>query len=239
MPIFKYENVSIHYELYGEGFPILLFAPGGMRSSIEFWTNSEWNPIEELSGHYQVIAMDQRNAGSSIAPITGSDGWASYTADHIALIDHLEIEQLHLLGGCIGGPYCFGVIQEIADRVCSAILQQPIGHEDNRELFYAMFDSWAESLRSIHPGTSSEDWTNFRENMFDPPFLYNTTREFVQNCKTPLLVLMGSDPYHPESVSREIAVLAPHAQLLENWKNPDQDNTVRLVLNFLSQNTPH
>ncbi len=39
MPTFKRADVSIYYEEYGTGYPILLFAPGGMRSSIEFWAN--------------------------------------------------------------------------------------------------------------------------------------------------------------------------------------------------------
>ena len=234
----RYGNVSIHYQVFGEGFPILLFAPGGMRSAISFWRGSEWDPIEALSQDFMVIAMDQRNAGSSRAPVTSNDGWSTYTEDHIALMDHLQIEKLHLMGGCIGGPYCFGVIQSAPDRVCCAVLQQPIGAENNRDLFYSMFDAWADPIKADHPEASDQDWNSFRANMFDRPFLYNTTRDFVQACHTPLLVLMGSDPYHPESVSREIADLALNANLIENWKNPSADNTVVQVISFLRKHTP-
>ena len=229
---------SIHYEVFGEGFPILLFAPGGMRSSIGFWRSSEWDPIRELMPHYQVIAMDQRNAGASLAPVAGTDGGTPYTADHVALLDHLGIEKTHLMGGCIGGPYCFGVIQAIPDRVCSAVLQQSIGNEENTELFFSMFDQWADPIKPEHPEATESDWNQFRANMFDQPFLYNTTREFVEQCETPLLVLMGSDPYHPESVSREIHRLAPNSVMMEQWKNPEVDNTVDQVLAFLGENTP-
>ncbi len=234
----KNGDVSIHYEVFGEGFPILLFAPGGMRSSIGFWRSSEWDPIRELMPHYQVIAMDQRNAGASRAPVAGTDGWDTYTADHVALLDHLGIEKTHLMGGCIGGPYCFGVIQAIPDRVCSAVLQQSIGNEENTELFFSMFDQWADPIKPEHPEATESDWNQFRANMFDQPFLYNTTREFVEQCETPLLVLMGSDPYHPESVSREIHRLAPNSVMMEQWKNPEVDNTVDQVLAFLGENTP-
>lgn len=34
----------------------------------------------------------------------------------------------------------------------------------------------------------------------------------------PLLVLMGEDVYHPEATSRRVAELAPHATLIERWK---------------------
>lgn len=238
MPTLNYGKVAIHYEIHGDGFPILLFAPGGMRSAISFWQGSEWNPIEALSPNFRVIAMDQRNAGLSRAPVHATNGWSDYTKDHIALLDHLNVEKTHLLGGCIGGPYCLGVIQVAPERVCSAVLQQPIGEEDNRDLFYSMFDAWADSIRGDHPEASQLDWESFRANMFNQRFLYNTSRRFVQECRTPLLILMGSDPYHPESVSREIADLAPNAKLIEKWKNPSTDNTIEQVQSFLHAHTP-
>ncbi len=238
MPTLNYGKVAIHYEIYGDGFPILLFAPGGMRSAISFWQGSEWNPIEALSSNFKVIAMDQRNAGASRAPVSAANGWSDYTQDHIALLDHLNVEETHLLGGCIGGPYCMGVIQSAPERVCSAVLQQPIGEEDNRDLFYSMFDAWADAIKGDHPEASQLDWESFRANMFNQRFLYNTSRQFVKECQTPLLILMGSDPYHPESISREIADLSPNAKLVEKWKNPSTDNTIEQVQSFLHAHTP-
>ncbi len=238
MPVFSDQDVHLYYEEYGAGFPILLFAPGGMRSSIPFWEGSQWNPIESLSPHFRVIAMDQRNAGKSTAPIKGTDGWHVYTEDHLRLLDHLQIDRCHVLGGCIGGPYCFGVMQAAPDRVAAAVLQQTIGLENNRQAFYDMFDSWAESLREERPEVSESDWQQFRSNMYDGDFLFNTDRDFVRNCELPMLVLMGSDLYHPESTSREVAELAPNAVLIEHWKDPAKDGTVQGVLDFLKSNTP-
>ena len=238
MTIFDRNGISIRYETYGDGYPVLAFAPGGMRSAISFWQTSEWNPLETLSREFQVIAMDQRNAGESTAPISSNDGWHTYTSDHIALLDHLKIEKTHLIGGCIGGPYCLGIIQAIPGRISSAVLQRPIGSENNRHLFYEMFDSWADAIKNDHPEASAEAWISYRSNMFDHDFLYNVDREFVSGCTTPLLVLMGSDPYHPEPISREIARLAPNAALIEEWKDPEANHTVEHVLQFLRENTP-
>ena len=142
------------------------------------------------------------------------------------------------MGGCIGGPYCFGVMQAAPERVAAAILQQTIGYDDNRKAFYDMFDAWADELRHKYSDLSEDDWNQFRSNMYDGGFLFNVDRDFVRGCSTPMLVLMGSDLYHPESTSREIAELAPNAQLIESWKNPQSDNTVQIVLNFLQENTP-
>ena len=239
MPIFEtHDQAKIYYEEYGTGFPILLFAPGGMRSAISFWRTSEWDPIESLSPHYRVIAIDQRNAGKSTAPVKGSDGWQTYTLDHIALLDHLGIEKTHIIGGCIGGPYCMGLIDTAPERVSAVILQQSIGADNNKTLFYEMFDSWANPIKKFHPETTNDDWTQFRGNMFDGSFLYNVDETFVEQIEKPLLVLMGSDPYHPEVISRAIVRLAPNATLIEKWKEPFEDNTVAKVEDFLKRHTP-
>ena len=37
MPIFERGETKLYYEEQGAGFPILLIAPGGMRSSVSFW----------------------------------------------------------------------------------------------------------------------------------------------------------------------------------------------------------
>ena len=127
MPTFERNGVSLYYEESGSGFPILLFAPGGMRSSIEFWAKSPFDPTKEFAEDFRVIAMDQRNAGKSRAPLSASDGWHTYSADHIALLDHLKIDKCHVMGGCIGGSYCLGAIQAAPNRISAAVLQQPIG----------------------------------------------------------------------------------------------------------------
>ena len=239
MPTFEQGSVALYYEVSGEGFPVLLFAPGGMRSAIDFWAG-EWNPIDALAPHFQVIAMDQRNAGKSRAPITASDGWHSYAEDHVALLDHLGIERCHVLGGCIGGPYCFGVIQAAPDRIASAVLQQTIGYDgQNRQAFYDMFDSWAQALQADFPEVSDEAWSQFRGNMYDGDFVFNVSRDFVRGCTTPLLVLKGDDLYHPAVTSLEIAELAPNVDLVEDWIGEENAaRTTETVVRFLKAHTP-
>src|SRR5579863_4956483 len=149
MPVFERAGVSLYYEEYGSGYPLLLFAPGGMRSSIDFWRHSPFDPTAELAQDFRVIAMDQRNAGRSRAPISAADGWETYAADHLALLDHLGARRAHVLGGCIGSSYCLGLCRRAPDRVSAAVLQNPIGlSADNRDLFMGMFDSWAAGLTS-------------------------------------------------------------------------------------------
>ncbi len=239
MPFFERDDVRIHYEEYGEGFPVLLFAPGGMRSSIGAWRGSPFDPIKVLSPHFRVIAMDQRNAGESTAPIRETDGWHVYTEDHVGLLDHIGVERCHLLGGCIGGPYCLGLIEAAPERIASAVLQQTIGFDDNRDAFHQMFDSWADDLRPKRSEVAASAWQQFRERMYSGDFVFNVSREFVNSCSTPLLVLLGNDLYHPAVTSREVAELAPNAELVERWKEPEVvSDTVERVLSFLRTHTP-
>ena len=151
MPTFKYDGATIYYEEHGKGFPILTFAPAGLASTIKVWSSpsAPINPTTEFAGEYRVIAMDQRNAtgGRSYAPITAKDGWHSYAADHIALLDHLNIERCHLYGQCIGGSFIMSLIKAQPQRVQSAVLAQPIGRvgplKPGRA---ARFDEWAKPI---------------------------------------------------------------------------------------------
>ena len=239
MPIFERGETKLYYEERGAGFPILLIAPGGMRSSVSFWEKTPWNPIEQLAPSYRVIAMDQRNAGQSTAPVSAADSWHTYTQDHLALMDHLGVKAFHVAGMCIGGPYCMGLIQAAPQRVASAILFQTIGLSDNRQAFFDMFDGWAAELKPGRPDVDAEAWESFKTNMYSGDFLFNVSKEFVSQCQTPLLVLLGDDLYHPQATSREIAALAPKATLVERWKEPEHIPTAKqAVERFLAEHTP-
>jgi pimeloyl-ACP methyl ester carboxylesterase len=235
VPFFEREGVSLYYEDDGDGEPVLLLAPGGMHSRVGAWRKAPWNPLERLRGSHRVIAMDQRNGGRSTAPIRSDDGWPTYTRDQVALLDHLGVERFAVVGMCIGGPYIMGLIKAAPQRIRAAVMLQPIGLEDNREAFYALFDGWAEALRDRHPEADGATWAAFRETMFGGDFMFGATRDDVAACSTPLLVLMGDDPYHPASISREVARLAPRARLIEQWKHPDQVETAdRAIRSFLA-----
>jgi pimeloyl-ACP methyl ester carboxylesterase len=240
MPTFTRDDVTLYYEEYGSGYPVLLFAPGGMRSSIEFWKKAPFDPAVELARDFRVIAMDQRNAGMSRAPVSSGDGWEVYTADHLALLDHLGITRCHLMGGCIGSSYCLGLIKAVPARITAAVLQNPIGLTPmNRELFYRMFDEWAAELKRGRPETDAAALASFRQRMYGGDFVFNVSRDFVRSMKTPIMVLCGSDAFHPTPISQEIAQLAPGAEIIMNWKTPDVlEDAVHRVRKFLSAHQP-
>jgi pimeloyl-ACP methyl ester carboxylesterase len=240
MPLFERGDVTLHYEEYGSGYPLLLIAPGGMRSTIEFWGRMPFDPMKEFAGDFRVIAMDQRNAGASRAPIGAADGWQTYTADQLSLLDHLGIRRCHIMGGCIGSSYCLGLIQAAPERISAAVLQNPIGlSADNRESFRGMFDDWANELKQQRTEVADDTLRGFRENMFGGEFVFTVSRDFVRSCHTPLLVLPGGDQFHPRATAEEIVELAPNAELLSPWAAPEAvENTVKRIRSFLQSHTP-
>ncbi len=233
MAYFERGDTKLYYELHGrpDGFPVLLIAPGGMRSSVGFWDHTPWNPIEHLGGTYRVIAMDQRNAGLSTAPVSAEDGWPTYTADQLALLDHLGVERFAVAGMCIGGSYIMALSAAAPARLAAGIVFQTIGLDDNRQAFYDMFDSWADELRTQRPDVPGEAWAAFRERMYGvDDFLFTADGEACRRCPTPLLVLLGNDLYHPESSSRRLAELAPQATLVERWKEPAHHDAAKSAI---------
>ena len=229
MPTLDRDGITLHYETWGEGPPVLLLAPGGLRASrIDTWENAPWNPIEALSDRHRVIAMDQRNTGTSFAPVTADDGWPSYAADQLAIIDHLGIERFSVLGMCIGGAFIMELLSEVPERLDAAVALQPIGLEGNRSEFRTIFETWREEISADHPEATDADWEGLWDNLYGrDDTLWSVPDSFLPTVATPLLVLQGNDVYHPKAASRLLASRVPSATLIERWKDPDDQPAAR------------
>ena len=242
MPSFDHHGAHIHYEEFGQGFPILTFAPAGLQSVIAVWgqPSAPINPTTEFADSFRVVAMDQRNAGGqSRAPITAESGWDDYTADHIALLDHLRIDRCHLYGQCIGGSFIINMLKHHPERVASAVLAQPIGRvgpmAPGRP---ARFNGWAETLGD-HPEATPAVLDAFCRNLYTPGFVYCADRDFVKTIKTPCLLLAGNDEAHPWPISEELSKLIPNCEFLPEWKSGAALEAARpKVKAFLAQHTP-
>jgi pimeloyl-ACP methyl ester carboxylesterase len=240
MPQFEYDSTSIHFEECGTGFPVLLIAPGAMESAIEMWQGATINPLALYADTFRLIAMDQRNAGRSTGPLEPSDPWAAYARDQLALLDHLGVDQFHVMGACIGGSFALKLIEQASARVAAAVLEQPVGiTEGNGPLYEQMWRSWGARL-SRRPDLSPEQIEEFGNRMWRDDFVVSVSRDFVRSCSTPLLVLPGTDRYHPTGTGREIAKLAPAGQILEPWNDTQDhvDHAAATVRSFLQAHTP-
>jgi pimeloyl-ACP methyl ester carboxylesterase len=237
MPFIQRGDASIYYEEYGSGYPILLLSPGSLNSTIEAWHHSPWDPTVELPSDYRVIAMDQRNAGQSRAPIRETDDWDTYLADHLALIDQLGIERTHIMGACIGVSFALKIIQARPQLVSATVMQQPIGANAPRTVSDG-FNRWRDQLTN-HPEATPAVMQRFHDNLYGPLFVYSVDRAFVHSCTMPMIVLPGNDQAHPYEIAKELAELAPNAEFIPEWRDgAARESAFTRVRDFLRAHTP-
>ena len=248
MPVFTRPDAEIYYEVHGTGHPLLLFAAGGLRSQLAYWRHSPSNPaaappwmdpMTALSPRFTVIGMDQRNAGQSRGTVTASDGWHTFAADHLALMDHLGHRRFHVMGGCIGASYCLSLCERAPDRITAAVLQNPIGFHENRATWDDIVGGFAKTMLERDPTLTPEIIQSFGRNMFGGDFVFSVSREFVKRCRTPLLLQPGTDTPHPAETSAEIERLAPNLEVQKDWRGPTYlAESIRRVSDFLTRHTP-
>jgi len=130
MPTATCDGIATRYEVSGAGPPLLLFSPGGFNGALENWGTfgiyKRLNLLEHLSERYTCIAFDKRESGQSggrVERIT----WDDYAAQGLGLLDHLEVERAHLLGGCIGCSIAAALAVARPERVTSLVLYSPAG----------------------------------------------------------------------------------------------------------------
>lgn len=100
MSFFDYDGCQLHYEEYGQGAPLLLVH--GLGSSTLDWEEQ----TSVLAAHYRVIAIDLRGHGRSDKPVEHYS-IAGFAEDVAALIEHLKLEPVHLVGISMGGMIGF------------------------------------------------------------------------------------------------------------------------------------
>ena len=239
--------VRIRYEEVGSGFPLLIIAGGGLKSTISALARGPFDPIAEFKDEYRCIAADLRNAtgGQSSGPLEIERPWDSYTDDHLGLMDHLGIDKFMVMGFCIGGPFIWNLLRRAPDRVVAAVLAQPSGSRpEARDLFYeGNMKNWGPALVARRPEITMEMVDKFLTRMYrtNPDFVFTVTRDFVRNCQTPVLILPDDIPAHPYAVAMEAAMLAPKAEVsMFPWKEPKEriPLAVRQIRSFLRAHRP-
>ena len=249
MSFYEKGAVRIHYEEAGSGYPLLVIAGGGLNSTIAGLSgpSSPYNPMTEFKGEYRCIAADLRNAngGQSSGPLEADRPWDAHTDDHLGLMDHLGIDKFMVHGFCIGGPFIWNLLKRAPDRVVAAVLAQPSGSRpEARDLFYDNnMKGWGPELVKRRPEITMEQVDKFLTRMYrtDPDFVFTVSRDFVRNCKTPVLILPDDIPAHPYAVAMEAAMLAPKGEVsMFPWKEPKEriPLAIRQIHSFLRAHRP-
>ncbi|THA64121.1 alpha/beta hydrolase [Streptomyces sp. A0642] len=128
------DGARIHYEVHGEGFPVLLLADGAAGGGIASWQTNFYHPVSELAGRFRVIAVDQRHVGrSTVAPFEPFS-YEQSSADMQAVLDDLGAEQAHVVSAGTGTALAWRLAHDTPARVRSVVSQDPVGLDDTNTL---------------------------------------------------------------------------------------------------------
>src|SRR5436305_10984221 len=146
MPMFSREDVDLYYECHGSGAPLFLIA--GLASD-----SQSWQPIiGDLAAHFRVIALDNRGVGRTI-PQDAPTSIRAMADDCIALIDHLRLPSVHVLGHSMGGFIAQELAIRRADKVNALILAATASASCRRN--NELFRGWADALAT---GANMSAW---------------------------------------------------------------------------------
>ena len=210
---------------------------------------------------YRVIAYDRRGFGRTVIdPAGGQPGTGA--DDLLALVNHLKIDRIHLVGTAAGGFVAFDFAVSFPQRLRSLVVANSIGgvqDEDylelGRRLRPAQFNALPPDFRELSPTyraanpQGTQRWIDL-ERVSRPEgtaavvqtMRNKVTFALLEGLKVPTLLLTGdADLYSPPAVLRMFAariknsesVVVPEAGHSAYWEQPEIFN--RSVLAFIQK----
>ena len=236
MPKVQVNDIDLFYDIKGQGEPILLIA--GFLCDHTYWSLIMPSLVKE----YQVIRVDNRGMGRSSAP--DSPYTIQQMADDMAgLLDHLEINQVHVVGHSMGGKIAQELVLNHPPRVKSLILISTFAQVDAR--LSHVIETWGELLGKIDiklyekvvlPWIFTDEFYTIPgmvEQLIEwavhypfPPathtlyhhsraLLSSNTKDSLHNIHCPTLILVGKqDILTPVKFAQELAAAIPQAELV-------------------------
>lgn len=193
-------EITIHYEMMGDGAEVLVFHHGN-GNCIRDWHTLEY--VSLLKNDFKLILIDSRGYGQSSKlydPIEYS--LKSRAEDTISVLDHENIEKAHCLGGSIGAAMCFILAKFYPDRFKSYIFATPYFALFNAEIRNALAIGVEEYLlkleERIGKRIANENIRNtFLANDAKSVLAANSSEwfnyvDFIHYIKVPTLIYVGS-----------------------------------------------
>ncbi len=130
MPMATIDGIEVDYIMRGSGPALLMLAPGGFDATMEKWrTAGVWKgmqPLDALSASFTVVAYDRRESGNSGGRVEKLS-WALFADQAKHVLDHLEIAQAFVLGGCMGCSVATAFAARYPEATRALILHWPVG----------------------------------------------------------------------------------------------------------------
>ena len=119
MPFANNQGVRIHYEVEGDGPPLVLMHWGFV--NLEAWRICGY--VEALKSDYRLVMLDARGHGASDKP-HDPDAYTAkwWVSDVVAVLDDLSISKAHYLGYSLGGGIGYAIAKYAPERFHSLVI---------------------------------------------------------------------------------------------------------------------
>ncbi len=153
MAFFTNGALTTRYEITGQGPPVVLIH--GVGSRLDNWADV----VARLESRFQVLCYDLRGNGDSTC-LPGPYSLELYSADLLALLDHVGFRRCHLAGHSLGGMIAQRFAIDHGDRVDRlALLSAVAGRTaEERERVVARVDLIRSGIPGGHFQRSLSRW---------------------------------------------------------------------------------
>ncbi len=136
MPFATIDGQPLHYIDQGTGPAVLL-------AGSYLWDQAMWAPqIAVLSQHYRVIALDLWGHGQSGQLPEGTTSLDDIARQALALLDHLDIDRVTLVGLSVGGMWGVRLALSSPQRLNGLVLMDTyvgVEPEPTRQYYFSLF----------------------------------------------------------------------------------------------------
>jgi len=213
---FKVNGITMYYEIFGKGEPLLLIHGGA--ATIESW----YAQIPEFAKTYQVIVPDARGHGRT-QDADGPIDFRLMAADFAGLLDHLGIKQVMIVGWSDGGVTGLELAMSRPELVKKVVTlgahSRPVGMTDE---FKAQLEGYTpdtfpavlvDGYKALSPDGPDHWPVVFGKLKTMWLTLPNYQDAQLRAIRCPVLLIAGERDIVREEESKRIASLIPKARL--------------------------
>ncbi|NCZ63775.1 MAG: alpha/beta hydrolase [Cellvibrionales bacterium] len=206
----KVNDISMYYEVYGEGPPLVLIHGSG-QSIIDMAAQ-----IDGFRDRYQIIVADSRAHGKS-GMTEQQMTYRQMATDWASLIAELTTEPVRVIGWSDGGNIALELARahsELIDRV--AVMGANLAPDESAVYPWAVnwvLEESANIEKQLADGDTSQNWAALKQQFYLLRELPDMTLEELSTIQAPVLVMAGDRDIIREEHTLLIYQTLPNAHL--------------------------